>query len=64
MRGGSLKRFKVYSPPIGGPNQTGGGIFRSSAPPPFLGPGVPGDIPPQIGGGVLRKILISLRIII
>ena len=52
MRGGSLKRFKVYSPPSGGPNQTGGGIFRWSAPPPFLGPGVPGDIPPQIGGGM------------
>ena len=52
MRGGSLRRFKVYSPPSGGPNQTRGGIFRWSAPPPFLGPGVPGHIPPQIGGGM------------
>ena len=52
MRGGSLKRFKVYSSPSGGSNQTGGGIFRWGAPPPFLGPGVPGDIPPQIGGGM------------
>ncbi|RMX43548.1 hypothetical protein pdam_00025662 [Pocillopora damicornis] len=50
MRGVSLKRFKVYTPASGGPNQTGGGIFRWSAPPPFYRPGVPGDIPPQLGG--------------
>ena len=51
MRGDSLKRFKVYTPPSGG-NQSGGGIFRWSAPPPFLGTGVPGDIPPQVGAGM------------
>ena len=28
MRGGSLKRFKVYSSPSGGSKQTGGGIFQ------------------------------------
>ena len=52
MRGVSLKRFKVYTPASGGPNQTGGGIFRWSAPPPFYGAGVPGDFPPQVGGGM------------
>ena len=48
MRG---ERFKVYTHPSGG-NHSGGGIFRWSALPPFLGPGVPGDIPPPIGGGM------------
>ena len=52
MIGGSLKRFKVYTPASGGSNQTGGGIFRWSAPPLLNGPGVPGDIPPQVRGGM------------
>ena len=55
MRGVSLKRFKVYTPASGGPNQTGGGIFRWSAPPPFYGTGVPGvtsHIPPQVRGSM------------
>ena len=53
MRGGSLKRFKAS----GGPNQTGVGIFRWSAPPPFYEPGVPGDIPPQVGSGMRQDFL-------
>lgn len=54
MRGGSLKLFKVYTAPSARGNQTKGGIFRWSAPSPFLGPGVPGDFPPQVRG-VMRQ---------
>ena len=53
MIGRSLRRFKVYTPFSEGiSNQSGGGIFRWSAPPPFLGTGVLGDISPQVGGGM------------
>ena len=61
MRGVSLKRFKVYTPASGGPNQTGGGIFRWSAPPPFYGPGVPGDFPPQVGGGMRQDFFKEVK---
>ena len=56
-----MKRFKVYTLASGGPNQTGGGIFRWSAPPPFYRPGVPGDIPPQVGGGMRQDFFKEVK---
>ena len=56
-----MKRFKVYTLASGGPNQTGGGIFRWSAPPPFYGPGVPGDIPPQVRGSMRQDFFKEVK---
>ena len=56
-----MKCFKVYTLASGGPNQTGGGIFRWSAPPPFYRPGVPGDIPPQVGGGMRQDFFKEVK---
>ena len=56
-----MKCFKVYTLASGGPNQTGGGIFRWSAPPPFYGPGVPGDIPPQVRGSMRQDFFKEVK---
>ena len=56
-----MKCFKVYTLASGGPNQTGGGIFRWSAPPLFYGPGVPGDFPPQVGGGMRQDFFKEVK---
>ena len=59
-----MKRFKVYTLASGGPNETGGGIFCWSAPPPFYGPGVPGvpgDIPPQVRGSMRQDFFKEVK---